>query len=187
MNSTQYNVAAPDNPAAYSRGNGPVTVDFNHRVHTTTIWANRINELTQGAGGHQYWTVTWNGPYQGQMSETGRWPTNAWTGVGKTTVPAMEDHSRTRFFMRPHNDMRYLKMCNMAPLIGDLLFIVDIVQPRKLNGPHTTVYFTYMANNFPNAGEQHHRLAKCELLEAVGANTGINQDFRESMPFSTGT
>ena len=152
MNSTQHNVAAPDNPAAYARGNGPVTVDFNHRIHTTTIWANRQGTLTNNQNGGQYWTVTWNGPYPGQMSNTARFPTNTWGGNGKTDVPPMEVHSRTRFFMRPHQDMRYLKMCNLANQINDLAYILDIVQPRP--GPdHTIVFITYMANNFPNAGQ----------------------------------
>lgn len=78
-------------------------------------------------------------------------------------------------------------MCNLALHIDDLVFIVDIVQPRKQNGPHTTVYFTYIAKDFPTSGEQHHRLAKCELKENVSGSTGINQDFRESAPFSAGT
>lgn len=186
MNSTKYNAGGVDNPDLYSLGHGPVTVDFNHRVHTSSIWANRIGELTQGGGGMQYWTVTWNGPYQGQMSAAARFPTNTWGGAGKTNVPPSEVHSRSRFFMRPHKDMRYLKMCDVLPQIADLAYILDIVQPRPQTGPHTTVYITYMANNFPAATQQHQRVAKCTLLEAAGT-TGINQDFRESMPFSTAT
>ena len=121
------------------------------------------------------------------MSDTARFPTNTWGGTGKTNVPPSDVNSRTRFFMRPHEDMRYLKMCNIAPQIADLAYIIDLVQPRTRNGLHNVIYVTYMANNIPAAGQQHHRLARCILLEAVGGNTGINQDFRESMPFSAGT
>jgi hypothetical protein len=65
MNSTKYNAGGADNPDLYSLGRGPVTVDFNHRVHTTSFWAQRVGTLTNGGDGYQYWTVTWNGPYQG--------------------------------------------------------------------------------------------------------------------------
>jgi hypothetical protein len=108
------------------------------------------------------------------MSDAARFPTNTWGGAGKTDVPPMEDHSRTRFFMRPHKDMRYLKMCNAALHIADLAYILDLVQPRTQNGNNLVIMVTYMANNYPGAGQQHQRVARCLLKEAIAGNTGIN-------------
>lgn len=69
MNSTDIDTNGVDAPPAYALGNGPLSVDFNHRVHTTSIYAQRNPDagelLTSNANKYQYWTVTWNGPYQG--------------------------------------------------------------------------------------------------------------------------
>lgn len=52
MNSTQLIPGvAPDNPDTYTLGHGPLTIDMNHRVHTTTIYANRENPLTNSQNG----------------------------------------------------------------------------------------------------------------------------------------
>lgn len=183
MNSTDIDTNGVDAPPAYALGNGPLSVDFNHRVHTTSIYAQRNTDagelLTNNGGGYQYWTVTWNGPYQGQMSDTARFPTNTWGGAGKTDVPPSQVNSRTRFFMRPHDDMRFLKMCNVAPQISDISYLLDIVQPRPQAGGNVNraVFITYMST----AGFQ--RVARCTLIEAAGT-TGINHDFRQSMPYS---
>jgi hypothetical protein len=83
------------------------------------------------------------------MSNTARFPTNTWSGTGKADVPPSELHSRTHFFMRPHNDMRYLKMCNAALQISDLSYILDIVNPRPdgaLGVTQNVVFITYMSN-----------------------------------------
>lgn len=115
------------------------------------------------------------------MSSTARFPTNTWAGgTGKADLPPSELHSRTHFFMRPHNDMRYLKMCNAAIQIPELSFILDIVNPRPsaaVGGSQEVVYVTYMSSNFPTAGLSHQRVARCILLQgtlAATSNTGIN-------------
>jgi len=75
--------------------------------------------------------------------------------------------------------MRYLKMCNVAPQISDISYLLDIVQPRPQSGGNVNraVFITYMST----AGFQ--RVARCTLLEGGGV-TGINHDFRQSMPYS---
>ncbi len=51
MNSTRFDAASPDDPNNNNLGHGPLTVDFNHRIHTTTIWASREEPLTLQGGG----------------------------------------------------------------------------------------------------------------------------------------
>ena len=52
MNSTQLTPGVtPDNPDIYTTAHGPLTIDMNHRVHTTTIMADRQGSLTANQDG----------------------------------------------------------------------------------------------------------------------------------------
>lgn len=144
------------------------SVNFNHRIHTTTIRFNR-NPNTSGAAGQSWWTLMWNGPYQGQLSQAGRQP----TGGAHTGAPGITDQDILYF--RPHNDFPYLKTCRVpGGHFTNLRVIEDIVQPDPNNtdGDQGFLIIIWL-QQVTNAGvtTTQHRVSKCPI-------TNINADSR---------
>ena len=167
-------------------------VDFNHRVHVTTIWAARNREIDNDVrtDGGTWWTLTWNGPYEGQTS-VGRNPagvrdftTNDGRTAAQQTVQGPRLQSGNVIFLRPHNDFAFLKTC-AVPIAG-LRVITDIVQPNGGGAriganavDSSRIYVSYIHTS----GQ--HRLARCNInagmlnvppLASYQANPGSNED-----------
>lgn len=149
------------------------SVDFNHRIHTTTIRAPR-NGRFSGADAQTWWTLTWNGPYQGQLSQTNRQP----GGAAHVGAPGILDPDI--LFLRPHNDFPYLKTCRVPGAhFTNLRVIEDIVQPDPTNvdlaGTGQNIIIVIWLQNTGGTPGTLHRISRCNL------NVGdLNADSREN-------
>jgi len=165
------------------------TVNFNHRIGVTTVWAARTREVDNDPRNvGTWWTVTWNGPYEGQTSQAKRTP---WfvTNTGTKNAanynwqgPALD--SGNVLFFRPHNDFAYLKTCRVT--MASVGAITDVVQPNAGNRRNIGVgadgnvlMITYIKRD-----SNRHTLARCTLSAnllntsplAIGAGASSSSD-----------
>lgn len=144
-----------------------LSVNMNQRLHTTSIRWVRDPNLSGPNNQQTWWTLIWNGPYQGQLSQANRQPNGGAASLG---APAIQDANILYF--RPFNDFAYLKTCRLPGHFGNLRVIEDIVQPDPQNtdGDQARLFFVWLQTN---GGGTRHRISRCDISNDINLDPRI--------------